>query len=108
MPGDVDLYCGYLPLQWVKLISEHAAPHCATKAAALIWHRSCIERRGDDLVITHARARECVGLTHDSLGRGLDTLQDLDLITTTRSRGRAIRVSIVDFDQYKRGGKKFT
>ena len=101
-----DLYCGYLPLKWLRVISENRSPHAATKTAALLWHRAGVERKGRDLILTHKRAKDCVGLTHDSLGRGLTELERLGLIEAERARGRAIKVSIVDYETFQRGGAK--
>ncbi|WP_343089240.1 hypothetical protein [Methanocalculus natronophilus] len=101
-----DLYCGFVPLKWLRVISENRAAHSATKMALLIWHRAGVERRGQDLPLTYKRAKECLGIGPDSFGRGLAELERLGLIKAERARGRAIRVSIVDYETYKRGGVK--
>lgn len=100
------LYCGYLPLKWAKKISENRSPHSATKMALLVWHMAGVTRKGHDLPLTYRRAKECLGVGPDSFGRGLAELERLGLIEAERARGRAIRVSIVDYESYRRGGVK--
>lgn len=100
-----NLYCGYFPLQWMRLIAENQSPHSTSKAAILIWHRAGVERKGDRLTITRQRAMDCVGLSSNSLIRGLKELERLGLIQAERIVGKAPRVTIVNYESYKRLGK---
>jgi len=60
-----------------------------------LWHLKGMKKSPEDLIITRKRAMEILGIRKDALSRGLDRLETAGLITTTRSQGKAIRVTII-------------
>lgn len=98
------LYCGYLPLEWVRTISGRQGNAAALRVGILIWHRAGIEKKGNDLKITRKRAKECLAISPDSLKRGIARLEHLNLVTATRHPGRSTLVSIVDYEIFKKYG----
>ena len=84
---------GPVPLSWCKAAIE--AGGSALAVGVCLWHLKGMKKSPEDLIITRKRAKETLGIGEDSLSRGLDRLETAGLITTTRGRGKAIRVTII-------------
>lgn len=84
---------GPVPLSWFKAAIE--AGGSALAVGLCLWYLKGMTKSLEDLIITRKRAKETLGIEKDGLSRGLDRLETAGLITTTRSRGKAIRVTII-------------
>jgi len=84
---------GPVPLSWCKAANE--AGGSAMDVGLCLWHLKGMKKSPEDLIITRKRAMEILGIRKDALSRGLDRLETAGLITTTRSQGKAIRVTII-------------
>lgn len=96
------LYCGYLPLEWVRSINGRQGNAAALRVGILIWHRAGVEKKGTDLKLTRNRAKECLGISPDSLKRGIARLEQLGLVKATRHPGRSTLVSIIDYEIFRK------
>ena len=84
---------GPVPLPWLSM-AQHAGG-TALGVGVFLWHLKGMTGTTENLVVTRKRAKETMGLGRDALSRGLDRLEAAELITTTRGRGKAIRVTIL-------------
>lgn len=84
---------GPVPLSWCKAAIE--AGGSASAVGLCLWHLKGMKKSPEDLTVTRKRAKEILGIGKDALTRGLDRLETAGLITTTRSQGKAIRVTII-------------
>jgi hypothetical protein len=83
---------GPIPLQWLTTAQKSGGT--ALAVGILLWHLWGMKDAPGALVVTRKRAKDIMGLGRDALSRGLDRLENAGLVTTTRGRGQAIRVTI--------------
>ncbi len=84
---------GPVPILW--LAAARKAGGTALAVGILLWHLGGMKDAPEELVVTRKRAEDVMGLGRDALSRGLKRLEDVNLITTARGRGKAIRVTIL-------------
>lgn len=84
---------GTVPMIW--LVEAGKAGGSAQRVGLLLWHLKGIKKTKENLVVTRKVAWDRLRIGRSSLARGLGRLAAANLITTTRGRGRAIRVTIL-------------
>jgi len=102
MPGKSFLK-GPVPLSWLAAALGIGASSSAV--GLYLWYLRGLRKTSSDLIVTRKGALAALGIKKDTLRRGLIKLETAALITTTRGRGKAIRVSLNVTDP-KGGGAK--
>jgi len=84
---------GTVPLLW--MVAAEGAGGTAPKVGLLLWHLKGLRKTPENLVVTRKVAWDRLKIGRMALTRGLKRLESAKLITTTRGRGKAIRVTIL-------------
>jgi hypothetical protein len=84
---------GTIPLPW--LVLAHEGGGSALVVGLLLWHLKGIKKTAENLTVTRKVAWERMRINRCALARGLERLENANLITTRRGRGKAIRVTIL-------------
>ncbi len=84
---------GPVPLSWLAL--ANAAGGSALPVGLCLWYLKGMNGATGELGVTRKRAKDTFGIGERALSRGLVRLESAGLITTTRGKGKAIRVTIV-------------
>lgn len=90
---------GIIPLLW--LVEAYKIGGSAERVGLLLWHLKGIKKTSKNLVVTRKVAWDRLKIGRGALTRGLDRLVAANLITTTRGRGKAIRVTILSASSTK-------
>jgi len=77
------------------LVAADEAGGTAYKVGLLLWHLKGLKKTPENLAVTRKVAWDRLKIGRMALTRGLDRLEAAKLITTTRGRGKAIRVTIL-------------
>lgn len=85
---------GPVPLHWLKVAI--GGGWSASVVGIYLWHLRGLRKTSDGLIVTRRGAKDVLGIGSDSLKRGLTRLETAGLITCTRGRGKAIRVTIIN------------
>jgi len=75
-------------------VEAEKAGGSALKVGLLLWHLKGIKKTTENLVVTRKLAWDRLKIGRSALARGLGRLEVANLITASRGRGKAIRVTI--------------
>jgi hypothetical protein len=92
MPGKSFLK-GPVPLLW--LTASLKAGGSAAAVGLYLWYLRGLRKTSEDLIVTRRGALAALGVKERTLRRGLGKLETAGLVSTTRGRGKAIRVTLL-------------
>jgi len=85
---------GIIPLSWIN--AAQSAGGSSLVVGLYLWHLRGLRKTKTALVVTRKGAMASLNIGRCSLQRGLDRLQEAQLISTNRKSGSALRVTILD------------
>lgn len=84
---------GPIPLLWLAV--AYSVSSTALVVGLHLWYIRGLRKTSEDLVISQKLATKSLRIKKRALTRGLDKLETAGLINTSRGRGKAIRVTIL-------------
>jgi hypothetical protein len=87
---------GNPPMSWLKVAG--LAGSRALRVGLYLLHLRGMRKTSEDLLVTQKGALQVLGIHRSSLTRGIGKLESVGLITATRGRGKAIRVTLLKLE----------